>query len=285
MHSACWPAGTPPATQKQHSSRPELGDLPQFPDGGAEVCLDAVGLLEAVLEQQLGERLVLRTAGGGEVRLQPGSELAVRGQGGHVDQLLDTGDGHLVEGRDPAGERVGGILDLGVRDDAVHVAVFGGQAGRDVVAAEQDLQGAAAAGQARQPRHRAAAGDGADADLELAQDRRFGGEADVGGENELAARAAGPAADLRDGGHRQLAEPDEVVQVRVQAGRAGPHRGHPGGVGQEIPVGHEVARLVATEHDYGQVRVALDLRDERAELVDGVRVQQVYRALSKVTRQ
>ena len=27
-----------------------LGDLPQFPDGGAEVCLDAVGLLEAIAE-------------------------------------------------------------------------------------------------------------------------------------------------------------------------------------------------------------------------------------------
>ena len=61
--------------------------------------------------------------------------------------------------------------------------------------------------------------------------------------------------------------------------QAGPYRGHPGGVGQEIPVGHEVARLVAAEHDYGQVRVALDLRDERGELVDGVRVQQVDRAV------
>jgi len=41
----------------------------------------------------------------------------------------------------------------------------------------------------------------------------------------------------------------------------------------------KVARLVAAEHDYGQVRVALDPRDERAELVDGVRVQQVDRAV------
>jgi hypothetical protein len=39
------------------------------------------------------------------------------------------------------------------------------------------------------------------------------------------------------------------------------------------------------EHDYGQVRVALDPCNERAELVDGVRVQQVTGPLPKVTRQ
>ena len=53
------------------------------------------------------------------------------------------------------------------------VSVLGGQAGRDVVAAEQDLQGSAAADEAPQARHGTAAGNGADADLELAQDRRL----------------------------------------------------------------------------------------------------------------
>jgi hypothetical protein len=70
----------------------------QLADRGAEIGLDAVRPLETVLEQQLHERPVLRSAGGGEVRPQ----LVVLRQGGHVDQLFDTDDGDAVEGRDPA---------------------------------------------------------------------------------------------------------------------------------------------------------------------------------------
>ena len=66
--------------------------------------------------------------------------LVVIGQGGHVDQLLDARDGHLVEGRNPTGESVGEGLDLSVGDEPVHVTVLGGPAGGDVIAAEQDLQ-------------------------------------------------------------------------------------------------------------------------------------------------
>lgn len=61
------------------SLRP-LEVLSQLPDRGAEVGLDAVGLQEAVLEQQLGERQVLQAACGGEVRLEPGRELVVIGR-------------------------------------------------------------------------------------------------------------------------------------------------------------------------------------------------------------
>ena len=55
-----------------------LAVLSQFPDRGAKVGLDAGRLLRAVLEQQLGERLVSQAARGGEVRLQPGRELVVK---------------------------------------------------------------------------------------------------------------------------------------------------------------------------------------------------------------
>jgi len=47
--------------------------------------------------------------------------------------------------------------------------VVGGQAGRDVIAAEEDLEGAAAANQASQSRHWAASGEGADSDHALLQ--------------------------------------------------------------------------------------------------------------------
>jgi hypothetical protein len=44
-------------------------------------------------------------------------------------------------------------------------------------------------------------------------------------------------------------------------------------------VGHEVTRLVTAEDDHSEVGVVLDASDEDAELVDGVRVQQVDRAV------
>jgi hypothetical protein len=50
-------------------------------------------------------------------------ELVVLGQGGDIGQLLDADDGDLAEGRDPSGGSVGGVLNLRVRDDPVHVPV------------------------------------------------------------------------------------------------------------------------------------------------------------------
>src|SRR4029453_17785649 len=146
-----------------------LAALSQPPDRSAELGLNAVGLLKAVLEQQLREGPVLRTAGGGEVRLQPRRELFVVGQRGHIDQLLNARNGRLVKGCDPTSESVGEAFNLTVRDEPVHVTVFSGQAGWDVITSEQDLQGAATANQASKARHRAPSGDGADTDLELAQ--------------------------------------------------------------------------------------------------------------------
>ena len=49
-----------------------LGVLSQLSDRGAEVCLDAVRLLEAVGEQELDERSVLRAPCGSEIRREPG---------------------------------------------------------------------------------------------------------------------------------------------------------------------------------------------------------------------
>jgi hypothetical protein len=84
----------------------------------------------------------------------------------------------------------------------VHVPVLGRERGRDVIPTEQNLQRATAADQASEPRHGTATGDCVDAYFELAQDRFLRRKADVSGEHELAARAAGAAPDLRDGRHR-----------------------------------------------------------------------------------
>ena len=182
--------GDPPGPIRGCLRRDQAAELllaAQTANRGAEVGLDAVRLLEALAKQPFGERPVLGTTCRGEVDLEPGCELSVFWQGGDVDELLDPRKGDLVERCDPAGERIDETLDVRVRDDPVHVAVLGGQRGRDVVAAEQDLQGPAAADEPAQARHGSAAGNGADADLELTQDRRLGGETDIGGEDEIVA--------------------------------------------------------------------------------------------------
>jgi hypothetical protein len=67
------------ADKARRSSSVSSGDLPQSPDRGAGVCLDAVGLLEAVLEQQLGARGLPRRQG----------PFPSRGSSRLVDLLLD----------------------------------------------------------------------------------------------------------------------------------------------------------------------------------------------------
>lgn len=54
--------------------------LSQFPDRGAEVGLDAVGLLEAVLEQQLDERLVLPAPAAAKYAWSPGASSSSSGR-------------------------------------------------------------------------------------------------------------------------------------------------------------------------------------------------------------
>jgi hypothetical protein len=45
---------------------------------------------------------------------KPGSELGDVGERGDVDELLDAGDGDLVEGRDTPGEAIRELLKFGV---------------------------------------------------------------------------------------------------------------------------------------------------------------------------
>ena len=71
----------------------------------------------------------------------------------------------------------------------------------------------------------------------------------------------------------------------MEAGRPGRHRADPRPVGQQVPMRHEVVGIVAAEHHDRQRGRRFDAVDERAELIDGVRVEKVHRAIVKVTRQ
>ena len=62
----------------------------------------------------------------------------------------------------------------------------------------------------------------------------------------------------------------------MQARRAGLHPSHAGGVRQEVPVSHEITGLVAPEDDDRKVWIVFDPSDERAELVNGVKLPSIY---------
>jgi hypothetical protein len=70
-----------------------------------------------------------------------------------------------------------------------------------------------------------------------------------------------------------LAEPNEVVEVGMQACTPGLHPCDPGLVGHEIPVGHEEVGVVAAEDHGGQLGSRLNPVDEGGELVDRVGVE------------
>jgi hypothetical protein len=201
----------------------------------------------------------------------------VLGQGRHVDQPLDTRHGHLLERRDAPCKRVGELLDLLIGDQAVHVAILGSQRGGNVIATEQDLQCAPTSDQAPQSGHRPPTGDRADAHLELTQHGLLRREPDIGSQRELAPGAASAAAKHRDRGHWDAAQAHEIVQIGMQASRTGRHRHHASVVSEEVPVSHEVARLVTAEDHDIEFRLRLQPVDKRAKLLDRVWIEQVYR--------
>ncbi len=116
-----------------------------------------------------------------------------------VDLLFDRGDRLLVEGGDPAGERVDERVEFPVGDRAVDPSVPLGQLARVVVAGQCHLQRAGTAEQQGQMLKAAAAGQVSVGCLRLAEQRAFTGEAHVHRLDQFAAHAPDPTSDLRNG--------------------------------------------------------------------------------------
>src|SRR6202035_4847413 len=124
-----------------------------------------------------------------------GPHRAVGGWRRCIDEALDIGQRERVEAGNPLSEGVDDLGELRVGYGAIDKAVALGEVAGEVLAAEEVLERPAAADDARQPGRGAAAGHGGDPDFELSQHGPLtAGEPDVGGEGELAARSAGPAA-------------------------------------------------------------------------------------------
>ena len=116
-----------------------------------------------------------------------------------VDEPLDVGEREQIEPGHPLGEGIDKGDELLVGDRAVDVAVSLGELAVKVLAADEDFECPATTDQARQPVQRPATRGRADADLELPEDGPLSaGEADVGGERELAAGTAGATSDRAD---------------------------------------------------------------------------------------
>ena len=180
--------------------------------------------------------------------------------------------------RDASRQCVDERTELVVGQRAVHVAVALGQFGGEVGAAEHDLQGAAATDQPWQPLRPAAAGDDPERDLGLRQERATdGGEAEIEGEHELAAAAAGASLDLRDRHLRQGAPllEDDVDEPELfgALGRVAGER-----VDQvEVGVRDEELRVRAAHDDDLHRVVAGQLAGDGEERPDQRPVEQVHR--------
>src|SRR4030088_1811756 len=127
-----------------------------------------------------------------------------------VDEILRGGDGALVEGSDPARERVDEAVQFGVWKCPVDVSIPFRDVAIEVVRAENDFERPTAPDQMWKTFRTAAAGMQTHSDFGLAQSRVLARrEAHVAGKDELAAHAPHTASDLRDANHRGLGETHE----------------------------------------------------------------------------
>nr|WP_294569578.1 hypothetical protein [uncultured Arthrobacter sp.] len=259
--------------------------LQRFSDTTSEVQFDPAGLLQAPGEQTADQRLASGPARRREKCLKVRRQVLVLRQRRFIDERLRLGQGCPVEPGDPAGERIDLGLDRRIADDPVDLAVSGGVRGIDVICSEEDLERPAAPDEVSEPRHGAAPRHGADTHFEMAKNRVFRRKPHVGRQDELAAGSAGASADDGDGCHGEPAETDEIVEVRVKASRSRRHVRHPGLVAEEIPMRHEEIRVVAAEDDHPKFGIPLGGGEQKGELIDRIRVEEVDRTVGEGARQ
>src|SRR5882672_11507834 len=169
------------------------------PDEVPEVELDWAPPAVARLEGQAVQRRKGRPLRGLPEGVYLRSQRRVGRKCRGVDEPLDVGEREQIEPGHPLGEGIDEVDELLVGDRAIDVAVSLGALAVEVLAADEDFECPGATDETRQPVQRTPTRGGADADLELPEDGPLpAGEADVGGERELAARTAGAASDRAD---------------------------------------------------------------------------------------
>src|SRR3954465_10963849 len=88
---------------------------PPLPHVEPEPMFRVSRLLEPLLQEVLDSFLRRRSLDGGHAGVPARSDLDVGRQAGFVDEALGVGDRPLVERRDPGGERVDEVVQLGIR--------------------------------------------------------------------------------------------------------------------------------------------------------------------------
>ena len=122
----------------------------------------------------------------------------------------------------------------------------------------------------------AAAGQHAERRLELREDRGLARrEAHVAGQDELAAGGAHATLDLRDrdqAAGAQMAEEQRDRRLPRELGRLLPVLRDP----RQVHMGDEVVRVGAAEHEHPDPLVGLGALDQRDEVADQFRPEQVH---------
>src|SRR3954468_13269377 len=219
------------------------------------------GFLEPVLQEGLDSLLRRRSPDGGHARVPAGSDLDVGRQAGFVDEVLGVGDGPLVERGDPGCESVDEVVQLAIRQRAVHVAEALGIGASDVVCAQEHFERACPSHDPRQSCHGPAAGDEAHAHFELRQERLLAArEAHVAGERELTAVSGCPPPDQRDRDERGARQAHQDVGPRLEAGRTLREAGQILEVREEVGVIQKEAVDGTFEDHHVHSLIALQLR-------------------------
>src|SRR5437899_782657 len=199
-----------------------------------------------------------------------------RRQLGGVDGRLRERDRLGRKRRDPAGQAIDEGAELGGRQRAVYVTVALRQLGGKILAAEDDLERAAPAHEAREPLRAAAAGDDPQRHLGLRQDRApERAEAHVEREEELAPPAARAALDFPDGRLRHGAEAVHHGVEEPEARRLGRHGGGQRLDERHVRVRDEELGVGALEDDDAYVAVRLQLAPDPVHLPDERQVEEV----------
>ena len=147
-----------------------------------------------------------------------GRYFSVGGQACNIDEILRLKDCLFVERGHTHGQRLDKIIEFGVRQSAVDVAIALGQIARNVVGAKQHFQGPASPDKARQSGHRSAARHQAGTNFKMRQDGVFAtGEAHIACERELASNAGRAPADCGNRHDRNAAEARQRVRKRRQS--------------------------------------------------------------------
>ena len=236
-----------------------------------------VSRLEAALERGLELALCLGVARAFAEQIRIVTKVLDGCESDRVDAPLDQDKASGWKFGDPVGERFDEIIEFIGGQRAIDPAVSLCELRVVILCAQHDLERTAAAHEAREVLHAAAAGAHAESRLRLSENRGLPrGEAHVARQHELAAGGAHAPLDLRDGDEAAGTEVAEQKRDRRFADQLCRFVAVLLDLG-DVDVGNEIVGVGAFEHHHLEVVVGLGLPNEGNQIADQFRAKQVHR--------